>query len=104
MIYERARRSRSGRLKHLVDPAMRVGRAPALDADQSRFQFLGLGAGAAVADLELAVLASDRADRRDDGGGAAGEGLAEAAAGGVVTPLVDRIAVLANFDALVFGQ
>src|SRR5580704_13259555 len=87
-----------------VDPAMRVGRAPALDADQSRFQFLGLGAGAAVSDLELAIPAADRADRRDDGSRTAGEGLPEAAAGGVGAPLVDRVAVLANLDALVVGQ
>src|SRR5437667_12304118 len=87
-----------------MDPAMRVGRAAALDTDQGGLQFLGLGARAAVADLEFAVLASDRADRRDDGGRATGEGLAQAAAAGVGAPLVDRIAVLANLDALVVGQ
>ena len=36
---------------------MRVGRAAALDGDQRRFSSSVRGAGAAVADLELAVLA-----------------------------------------------
>src|SRR5258708_5679620 len=83
---------------------MRVGRASALDADQSRFQFLGLCAGTPLSDLELPILSADPAPRSDDSSRAAGEGLAETAAGGVGTPLVDRIAVLANLDALVLGQ
>src|ERR1044071_9328258 len=91
------------RLKHLVDPAVLVGGMSALDADQGRLQLLGVRSGAAVADLELAVLAAHRADRRDHGGGAAGEGLAQAYAARVVAPLVDRRAALADLDALLPG-
>src|SRR5688572_1583487 len=90
-------------LKDLVHPAVRIGRATTLDVDQCGFQSLGLCRRAAIADDELAVLGLHGPDRRQHGGGAAGERLLDAAAGGILAPLVERVGLLAGFDAEVLG-
>ena len=58
---------------------MRVRRSPRWIPTRGDFN-LGLRAGAAVSDGEITIVASDPADRRDDGSGAAGEAFDEAAA------------------------
>src|SRR5580704_16603028 len=87
------------RLKHAMDPTVRVGGAAALDVDQGRAQLLGLAARAAVAAREVAAVELDAADRRQHRRSTAGEGLPEPAAGGVLAPLAERVGLLANLDA-----
>src|SRR6478735_4642746 len=86
------------------DPAVLVLGGAALDRDELVAQPLGGLAGSAAADGELAVMAGDLADRSDDRGGAAGEGLGQLAALGIRAPLVDRVALLAHRQAFLAGE
>src|SRR5262245_12431818 len=87
------------KLKHAMDPTMRIGCAAALDVDQGRAKLLGPAARTAIADREAAAGELDAADRRQHRGGAAGEGLSEPAAHRVLAPLAERVGLLANLDA-----
>src|SRR5262249_49907369 len=67
-------------------------------------QFLGLGAGAAVADREIAAVELDRADRRQYRRGTAGKALSEPPACGILAPLAEGIGLLTHRDPRVLGQ
>src|SRR3546814_2372670 len=73
------------------DPAVRVGRAAALDVDELALEHFGDLSGAARADREAILAARHLADRSDHRGGAAGEAFGELAAFRIGLPLVDRI-------------
>src|ERR1700681_716455 len=80
----------------LSDPVVRIVGAAVLDVDQLLAHPHGDGAGCATADEKIAARRTHLADRRDDGGRAAGEGLFELSAGGISAPLVDRVGLLAH--------
>src|SRR6202035_2264048 len=81
-------RTPPARSADLVDPAVRVGELAVLDTDQFLAQAHGDRARGAVADHPLAAGALDLADRRDHGGGTAGEHLGELTGGAFLAPLV----------------
>src|SRR6202012_1313280 len=78
-----------GRSQHLLDPVVRVVRPAVLDVDQLLAHAHRNGASRAAADEEIAARRAHLADRRDDGGRAAGEGFLQLAAGGILAPLLD---------------
>src|SRR4051794_8219766 len=71
----------------LLDPVMRIGRGAVLDGDETLAQAPGNGSDRLAADGEIDVGAPDAADRGDDRGGAAGEGLGQPAASRIGLPL-----------------
>src|SRR4051794_6902526 len=75
-----------------------------LDVDQLLAQTHGDRAGNAAADEKLAASRTDLADRRDHGGGTAGEGLFQLSAGSISAPLLDRVGLLAHRRAGLLGQ
>src|SRR5688572_11518432 len=87
-----------------VQPAVRVGHPPVLDVEERLAQPHGQRAGRAVADGEVAGARLDLADRGDDGGGAAGEGLGDRAVGDPLPPLVHGEQPLRHRVAELAGQ
>src|SRR5947207_11792696 len=85
-------------------PAELVGNLAALDADQLRLDGGRYRAGRTVGDQYVSRSALDLADRSDDGGGAAGEWFLQSPVPGVRTPLIHRIAFLADRSAFLVRQ
>ena len=95
-------RSRASGQPH--HPAVRIGLGAALDADQPLAQPRGQLPRAAAADGELTVPSRHAPDRCHHRRGAAGEGFDQPARRGVVAPLVERVALLANSQPLLACQ
>src|SRR5450755_1509639 len=85
----------------LVNPAVGIRAAAALDADELLAQPGGHRPRRAVPDDPLAAGAAHGTDRGDDRRGAAGEDLGDLAGGAVRLPLLDRDPVLEGGDAQV---
>src|SRR5581483_9414966 len=98
-----SRRTASGtrKLKHLPDPVVRIVGATVLNVDQRLAQPHGHRTGGAAADDEIATSRAHFADRRNDGGGAAGKRFLQLSARRILAPLVDRVGLLAHGRALV---
>src|SRR5271166_4407943 len=89
---------------HPADPSEFVGDFAALDADELGPQGFGDRAASAIADDEAAPGRLDLADRGDDGGRAAGKGLAQPPACGVAPPRVVAVALYAHGLAIAPGE
>src|SRR5262249_42632073 len=99
LSYDRSRPFTKRRSQNLSDPVVRVGRAAVLDVNQLLAQPHGDGTGRAAADEKIAASGTHLADRRDDGGRAAGKSLLQLSAGGISAPLLDRVGLLAHRPA-----
>src|SRR5699024_6684797 len=86
------------------DPAVLVGALTGLQADQLLAQAHGDRSGFTVADGELALVALDETDRRDDRGGPAREDRGHLAGFGGAAPLVDGQRLLLDGQAEVGGE
>ncbi len=82
------------------DPMMRIGSKSALDGNELLLHSGRELARPARADREGAVGPRHAADRRNNGGSAAGEGFGQASAFGIGLPLVDGIGFFAHDDAI----
>src|SRR3982750_1783793 len=87
-----------------VQPAVGVGHPAVLDVEEALPKLHRERPGGAVTDDEVTGAGPPLADRRDDGGGAAGEGLGDRAVGHALAPLLHAELPLGHRVALLAGQ